>query len=484
MKKRAARYFASLIALLLMFSMLAGCGSSNQPGTSSQPSGQPTGSSQKPNKEKIPIRVWERNSGSGGPVHDFLMNFNQIQDEIEVSYEAYGENYMNILTMALNSGEAPDVFNMDLNPPVSSFAEQGHLLPLDDILTEDFKSKFHPSTFADKSNYYNNQIYCVPMTLASYKLLYNKDLFKKAGLDPDKPPKTMEEMMEYAGKITEAGKGEFYGFGMYLNYFNFWHRHIDTFTVQHGETGVYGFDYKTGKFDFGASKKYLNYWIDMYKKGYAFPGAMTIGVEPMRANFASGKIGMMIDGTWMATQYAVNIKTDIDWDAVELPYFEGAKKAKQYMTVGILYSANAASKNPEAAKKVYKAMLEGLVELRKFGDADPKTYLPANEEAAIALLPKEYTYKGLKTMLDTSNVAAFAFEPYRFITLEGDSRDILFNNILAQSADGDVDIDKAIDKAIAELNERYNTALEKARSEGRVLDEDLKPAGFDYFNRK
>ena len=43
---------------------------------------------------------------------------------------------------------------------------------------------------------------CLPWGCDVYALFWNKDLFKAAGLDPERPPQTMEELVEYADKLT------------------------------------------------------------------------------------------------------------------------------------------------------------------------------------------------------------------------------------------------------------------------------------------
>jgi multiple sugar transport system substrate-binding protein len=236
-----------------------------------------------------------------------------------------------MINMALASNDAPEIFEAQDNPPVVTLAKAGHIIPIDDLFDDAFKAKFHPSAFAQKDLYYEGKLYSVPNRFSAYKLLYNKTLFKAAGLDPEEPPKTWEEVREYAKKITEAGKGNFYGFGLYVNYQNVWLRHVDVPIVSQGEGGMTGFDYITGKFDFSNSKKYFDYWVELYNDGSIFPGALSLGVEQMRANFAQGMVGMTIDGNWMSSQYSKTEGVVADWTACEIPVFEGEKTAKSYM---------------------------------------------------------------------------------------------------------------------------------------------------------
>lgn len=429
--------------------------------------------------DKIQITMWQRASGPSGAMQQWIENFNASQDQIEVIYEPYGENYNNVLNMALNNESGPDIFEISSSgAPVCDFAKAGHAAALDDLLTEEYKADFVPDTFTMKSFQYEGKIYGVPTRLQHYKLLYNKDLFEKNGLTP---PTTLEEMREDARIITENGNGEVYGFGFYGNYGACWFRHIDMINIARGVSGAYGFDYKTGKFDFSTQDKLLNYWSDMAKDGSLLPGGMSMGVEQMRAYFAAGMVGMMIDGAWMTKIFATSIDCTANWDCVEIPIFEGEERAKDYLYCDTLFAVNAHSQNLEAAKIVYKSYLDSQYETRSFGDADTKTYIPANTDECLATLPvNDYNFQGLPETNNIANNSCFTVEPHRHISLEGDSRDTVLNQLFTNAMDG-VQEDWAA--SFAALDERYNTALDKAVENGDLLKEDLQPEGFDYFNR-
>lgn len=429
--------------------------------------------------EKITIRWWNRNSGAGGPYYEFFKAFNASQDKIEVIYEGYGENYLNMLNLALNSDDPPDVFEItNMAAPVCDFAKAGYIACLDDILTDDFKAQFNSNAFTIKTFSYDGGTYCIPCRLQHYKLLYNKDIFEECGLTH--APETLEELREYAKIITEKGAGKYYGVGFYGNYAQTWLRYVDMFNIARGKTGMYGFDYLTGKFDFSTQKDMLNYWIDIAKDGSMFPGAMTMGVEQMRANFAQGNIGMMLDGNWMSTQFAMNIPTTIHWDAAPLPIFEGEKRAKDYMYCDVSFAVAAKGKHVDTAKEVYKIFMENQMQFRSFGSSDTSTFTAANEPDAMAMLPKDYTYQGLDEMSNVSNNACFKIEPHRIISLEGDNRDAVLNTLFVAALDG---ANPDVDAALNDLTERYNAALDRAVADGLLTQEDIKPEGFDYFTR-
>jgi len=52
---------------------------------------------------------------------------------------------------------------------------------------------------------YQGYYYCLPWGTDTYALFWNKDLFEDAGLDPDRPPQTMEELVEFAQRTFIQG---------------------------------------------------------------------------------------------------------------------------------------------------------------------------------------------------------------------------------------------------------------------------------------
>lgn len=430
-------------------------------------------------EEKTIVTIWQRASGPSGAMQAWIENFNASQDEIEVVYEPYGENYNNILNMALNNESGPDIFEISSSgAPVCDFAKAGHAAALDDLLTEEYKADFVADTFTMKSFQYEGKIYGVPTRLQHYKLLYNKDLFEQNGLTP---PTTLEEMRECARIITENGNGEVYGFGLYGNYGACWFRHVDMINIARGVSGAYGFDYATGKFDFSTQEKVLNFWVDMANDGSLLPGGMSMGVEQMRAYFAAGMVGMIIDGGWMSKIFATSIECEANWDAVEIPIFEGETRAKDYLYCDTVFAVNAHSEHLEAAKVVYKSYLDSQYETRAFGDSDTKTYIPANTDECLATLPNDqFKFQGLPETNNIANNACFKVEPHRHISLEGDSRDAVLNKLFTDAMDG-VSNDWAA--AFADLDVRYNAAVDKALENGDLVLEDIKIDGFDYFTR-
>ncbi len=109
---------------------------------------------------------------------------------------------------AVASETAPDVAN--LNPQFASkLAELDALVDMDKMVDEETKNKYFEGVW--NSNTFDGKTFGIPWYLSSQVTMYNTDIFKAAGLDPENPPKTFDELKEVAKTIKEeTGKYAFY----------------------------------------------------------------------------------------------------------------------------------------------------------------------------------------------------------------------------------------------------------------------------------
>jgi multiple sugar transport system substrate-binding protein len=118
------------------------------------------------------------------------------------------DNYNQQVTSAAGSDELPDIFAADV-VFVPNFVEQGLFLDITERIDAlDYADALAPSHI--EVGTLDDAKYVVPHTLDLSVLFYNKDLYEQAGLDPEQPPETLEEMAEHARAIRELG-GDTYG---------------------------------------------------------------------------------------------------------------------------------------------------------------------------------------------------------------------------------------------------------------------------------
>jgi multiple sugar transport system substrate-binding protein len=141
-----------------------------------------------PRDGKIHLRYWTI-TGMKDVVPEFARSFGRTHEGIvvETTPIPWQEHEKKILT-AVVSGNPPDVVNQVT--PVAKWAARLALMPLDGYIRRDrFDSTmFFPSLWEEMR--YRGHIYAIPVFSASYALFYNKKMFRVAGLDPDKPPRT------------------------------------------------------------------------------------------------------------------------------------------------------------------------------------------------------------------------------------------------------------------------------------------------------
>lgn len=161
--------------------------------------------------EKIKLQFWNVFTGSDGDIlREIVDNYNKTNtDNIEIQMDIMpNDQLQQKLPAAIATGTAPDfvLFGVEnIAPYVSNDS-------LEDI------SDFWDVTGVDKSNILENvlelshvdgKLYGTPMQYNVSYLYWNKDLFKEAGLDPEKAPATLDELTEYAVKLTNPEKNQF-----------------------------------------------------------------------------------------------------------------------------------------------------------------------------------------------------------------------------------------------------------------------------------
>lgn len=450
----------------------AGCGStssnSTKSGSEAGTAGSSAGSSAA-SGETTEIRIWTKGSGPDEGIQKLIESFNESQSEVHATYEYYGENYSSVVQMAISGDSAPDILECSGGITVQTLAKQGQIVPVDDCITDEIKENYNPSAFTPEEFYLNGELYSVPVRVSAYRLLYNKDLFEKAGLNPEEPTKTLEEMREYAKKITEAGGGEAYGFGLPLGVAQIWERVIDPILYATSDVQRYGWNNATKSYDFGSNKDYFNFYVDMMKDGSLFPGYLTLGIDTLRANFAAGTIGMYIDGTWMPGSYATQMDAKCNWDSAPLPVFESDTADKYWAEGGVNWVVGN-GKNVEAAKKFYTYWLSNQTIANQYMPV-PRNDNRANDLDSLGI--EDLNLQGVEYSFKTDDLDIPKFEPHKFISLEGDDRNTVFTNLFAKAAEG-ADISADLDAAVEDLNQRYTLGLEDAIASGSIDESSVK----------
>ncbi len=246
--------------------------------------------------------------------------FDRAHPEIEVEIGTAGEaesssrgggSTQRLLT-AIAGGVAPDVVFQD-RFTIGGLAARGAFMPLDSLLSATPAIRaddFYPAALAECVS--GGQLYGLPFDIDARALFYNKTLFRRAGLDPDRPPRTWAELQAYArrlttrdadGRITTLGFSPTYGNTFYylysfLNGGRFLSADGRHATFQTPEN-LAALRFMTATFDSLGGRQTA---VDPFERGFG-----TDLVDP----FATGRVAMKIDGNWALDRIA---RRDPDMD--------------------------------------------------------------------------------------------------------------------------------------------------------------------------
>jgi multiple sugar transport system substrate-binding protein len=242
------------------------------------------------------VTIWARSDTSPfiKPLIDAYNASHKVQ--VKLTIVPAGSSFTQKLGAALASHSAPDLISLNL-VYAPYFADAGQLLDITDKahqlpdLPKLNKSELNLGTW-------NGRIYALPFTGDASALFYNKDLFKAAGLDPDKPPTNWDEMKSDAQKITAIGNGNygyyFPGSGSGWNLFTFtpyvWASDGD---VLSGEGAS-----QKAELTSPAVKDALGFYHELWTAGVIPKSAQTDDGTQILSLFEAGKIGMLANGAF------------------------------------------------------------------------------------------------------------------------------------------------------------------------------------------
>ena len=453
------RLYVGTIGIMMAAAMaLSGCGptasTENTTGAGAQAAGT---QAEAQDGEKIKLVYWSNQRHDMEYVQKKIDEFNSTNDmNIEVSYEAMTENYDNNLELSFQSNQAPDIFRA--KSEITPYIKKDMIIPLDEYLTDEDREKYGDTLGVQNINMYDGKIYSLPQCGNTFRLIYNKDVFEKAGLDPEAPPKSMEELREYAKIITEKLSSEgVYGFAMNLkNSYSALYRSLDEVARL---SDMFYYDFEEGKYNFDEYAKIAQVFADMYQDGSFFPGCESLDIDPLRAQFALGNIGMYMSGYWEVAVYDSQFPTEQNWAASVLPTYDGVVDGVNTMnSAGRSFVISSQTKHPKEAYEFMKFMTSDDYMIGYHEQGYGIIVVPSVAEKA-----KPATAYGAEyfTLNDTDTIAPLAPEMAGLV-IEGKT----FYDAFASVIFGEM----SVEDAVAQMTESYNGALEEAISSG-----DLEP---------
>ncbi|MDS7593904.1 sugar ABC transporter substrate-binding protein [Agrobacterium tumefaciens] len=337
--------------------------------------------------EDVTLTLWSLDRDIQ-PAPNLIKEFNAQNNGIKIEYrQIQFDDVVSEAMRAYSTGKAPDIIAID-NPNHAMFASRGAFLDLTDKIKESTVIKpenYFPGPL--KSATWDGKYYGVPKATNTIALYYNKDLFKAAGLDPEKAPQTWDELVETARKLNDPSKN-IYGI---------------TFSAKANEEGT--FQFLPWAQMGGASYKAINgegavraltIWKQILDEKLTSPDTLTRSQWDSTATFNAGNAAMAISGPWEIDRMLADAK--FEWGTALLPVpQEGAQRSSAMGDYN--WAIFSKTKHPDEAFKALEFFASKDDTMYKnFGQLPARADLPvpptgnAVKDAALATFIEQLKY--------------------------------------------------------------------------------------------
>jgi len=248
-------FFAAILSLVL-----TACGGGGEPTGKEAASG------------PVNITFWHSETASGKDnLVKLVDRFNASQNEVKVEpiYQGTDQDLALKLIASMPSGNVPTIAYQS-EPYTQPMIDSGQITPIQEYIDRD---KYDLSDFAPAAIAYytvDGTLYAMPYGLAVPLMYYNKVPFREVGLDPDRPPRDLDEAQAASEKLLQhdsAGNITRSGFALDVSPW-----YLEVMLAGAGELYVNNDNGRAGfatevAFDNEAGRKFFQWWHDMAEKG-------------------------------------------------------------------------------------------------------------------------------------------------------------------------------------------------------------------------
>ncbi len=391
--------------------------------------------------QQVEIEYWQYIFDTRVQAMDQLIeNFEAANPDISVTQTTFPyADYQTRVVAANLAGQGPDVVQLFYGW-TDNFVRGELIQPLDpEVFPHDeIEAEFFPIVSAMKRG---DDYYGLPTAVRSLALFYNKDLFEAAGLDPDSPPETLDELVEYGrATIQRDGGGNMTSAGMALGNAGQDHQWWREVLIRQFGGQPYSDDGLGVAYNDAAGIAATEFQSTLY--GDDGIGEIGFMDEPQAA-FRAGLAAMTIDGTFRLGAFGEI--DSFDWGVTELPANADGMRSNYASYFANAIGARAEGAELEAAERFlqYITSQEAMaIWLDVVGE------LPARRDAALTDANlADPVYAPFLAGLDYAHTTVFVDEiAQRQVALDMETRIVLQ--------------DQPIDEAVAQAAEEEQAILD------------------------
>lgn len=306
------RSVAIVVAAAMLSVTLASCGGERSGG---------------PSEGRVTVTFWHSFvSGTIPALRQMIARFEEEHPGIRINaqYIPTGDALVQKLITSVQSNTAPDVswvraHYMHEMVKADAIYQMSHFIDGPNGLSDEELDDFYPSLLQYAS--WQGTLYSIPMEATNLGLLYNKGHFREVGLDPERPPRTWDELREYARRLSRDlngnGRNDRVGFavpavpatgpnGSYMSWTFFpWLWQSGAELVNEDQTRII--------LDEPEAIRALSFWKELYEMQQ-----LQNFTNDWMVAFTSKQAAMIMDGPWNLPRYD-RMLGDIDWGIAMLP---------------------------------------------------------------------------------------------------------------------------------------------------------------------
>lgn len=270
-----------------------------------------------------PIKVWLSNNPeevAWGKAMVKEWNAEHPDQKVTAQEIPAGKTSEEVIGAAITAGNAPCLVFNTSPAAVPQFQKQGGLVPLDDFEGGSDYVEQRSGDVAEQYQSEDGKYYQIPWKSNPVMIFYNKDLLKKAGVDPENPPlATHDEFLETSRKIVDSGAADAAIWpAPSSEFFQSW---FDFYPLYAAETGGKQLvEDGEATFDSEEGRTVADFWAQMYADGLAQKEVYN------GDSFADEKAAMAIVGPWAIAVYG----DKVNWGAAPVPTSSGTSPEETY----------------------------------------------------------------------------------------------------------------------------------------------------------
>lgn len=257
---------------------------------------------------------WDGNNGKA--IGRLVARFNAAHPGIKVKNVTFPwGDLLQKMQAAKAGGDLPAVAAGDI-AWMANLHRSGALVDIGPVARRNVNLKdFYPELL--KYSQYRSKLQALPVSTNNLALFYNKDLFKRAGLNPNTPPKTWDELRDSAKKVAALGGG-LQGFEIYTQPGEGLTWQLQPYIWQAGGDYLRAPAYRQTGFNNAAGRKALSFLVDLIQKDKVTQAGQW-------GAFDKGQAAMRVDGSWMVGIY--KDQAPFEFGTAMLPIPAGGKPA-------------------------------------------------------------------------------------------------------------------------------------------------------------